>query len=409
MQHGLLIPVPTRPRREQLAGSVISELAPLVSPDATISADQSDPELAGLFKKVANATAGYVARDIACLCRQSFLGMLRGSGSSSSDVADMHLIESFSRLSLAEASSASSGTASVASALPKWHHFADALQVVRPSQQLEFESALPTRRWSDIGGYTETKQALQRFMRLATSETPSQLGVKPPTGILLYGPTGCGKTAMALAMLAESSCNVICIRGSELFSKYLGETEARLRRLFHAARAAAPCVIFMDEVDSIAAKREWSSVESGGPALRVLSTLLNEMDGVHEAKGVIAVGCTNQIGRIDDAMLRPAGRFDQLVEIRPPTLEDRVGILHALAHKSPLEVDVDMAAIAGMTSGFSGANLEQLFREAGLSAMRASRDAIALSMHDFMAALDKVETQGSGDGDGEIRLPGDGE
>ncbi|KAJ1939622.1 hypothetical protein FBU59_004061 [Linderina macrospora] len=195
---------------------------------------------------------------------------------------------------------------------------------------------------------------------------------------------------MALAMIADSACNVICIRGSELFSKYLGETEARLRRLFQAAQAAAPCVIFMDEIDSIAGKREWSSVESGGPGLRVLSTLLNEMDGVHEAKGVIAVGCTNQIDKIDDAILRP-GRFDQLVYVGMPTLEDRAAIVKTLARNSPLDVDVRMDELARLTSEYSGAELEQLFREAGLAAMRGSADAVALGMEDFMDALDKVD------------------
>ncbi|KAJ2321396.1 hypothetical protein IWW52_000773 [Coemansia sp. RSA 2704] len=190
--------------------------------------------------------------------------------------------------------------------LPRlWQRKEIVTRIVRPSQQLEFEGARPSKRWTDIGGYEEIKQKLQRFVQLATSETPSRLGIKPPSGILLYGPSGCGKTAMAQAMIGESKCNVINIRGSELFSKYLGETEARLRRLFEAARAAAPCIVFMDEVDSIAAKREWAAVESGGPALRVLSTLLNEMDGVHETHGVVVIGCTNQLDKIDDAIARP--------------------------------------------------------------------------------------------------------
>ncbi|KAJ1962160.1 hypothetical protein GGI12_002812 [Dipsacomyces acuminosporus] len=390
LQHGLLIPVPTRPRREQMIKSVLAEFHAATSAGAQI--DRGDVSLTALARQVANATAGFVARDIVGLCRQSFLRMLRESASSSlsaGDLADMRFIESFSRLSLSDINS---NAAAASAELPKWHNFADSLQSVRPSQQLEFESVLPSRLWSDIGGYSETKKMLQRFMRLATADTSCQLGIRPPAGVLLYGPTGCGKTAMALAMIAETACNVICIRASELFSKYLGETEARLRRLFHAARAAAPCIVFMDEVDSIAARREWSSVESGGPSLRVLSTLLNEMDGVHEAKGVIAIGCTNQLDKIDDAILRP-GRFDQLVEIGCPTLEDRIGILQTMARRSPLEADVDAVAIAQATPGFSGADLEQLFREAGLSAMRASSDVVALSMDDFAFALDKVRTQ----------------
>ncbi|KAJ2788093.1 hypothetical protein GGI15_000114 [Coemansia interrupta] len=268
---------------------------------------------------------------------------------------------------------------------------ANTIGAVRPSQHLEFEGVRPTKRWADIGGYEKTKQALQRFMRLATAERSSALGIKPPSGIMLYGPTGCGKTAMAQAMIGESGCNVIYIRGSELFSKYLGETEARLRRLFLAARAAAPCIVFMDEVDSIAAKREWSSVESGGPSLRVLSTLLNELDGVHETKGVIAVGCTNQLDSIDDAIIRP-GRFDQVVEICMPSLSDRVGILHTLGQKSVLGGDVDIDVLAQMTEGYSGAALEQLFREAGLAAMRQNQNVGEIRMADFIqAVLRKVD------------------
>ncbi|KAJ2007243.1 hypothetical protein H4R26_000907 [Coemansia thaxteri] len=233
--------------------------------------------------------------------------------------------------------------------LPDWQHFASALQIVRPSQQLEFESVLPTKRWVDIGGYEAIKQALQRFIRLATLDAPLQLGIVPPSGVLLHGPSGCGKTALALAMIGESSCNVITIRGSELFSKYLGETEARLRRLFRTARAAAPCIVFMDEIDSIAAKREWSSVESG--------------------------------------------RFDQLIEVRMPSPADRAGILQVLSGKSRLADDVSVSELVEKTDGFSGSDLEQLFREAGLSALRACCHAEILCKSDFASALDKLQTQ----------------
>ncbi|KAJ2373962.1 hypothetical protein H4S02_008692, partial [Coemansia sp. RSA 2611] len=181
---------------------------------------------------------------------------------------------------------------------------------------------------------------------------------------------------------------------SDLFSKYLGETEARLRRLFHAARAAAPCIVFMDEIDSIAAKREWSSVESGGPSLRVLSTLLNEMDGVHETSGVVTVGCTNQVNKIDDAILRP-GRFDQLVEVHLPTAADRSGILQVLSSRSKVADDVSIDDLVKQTDGLSGAGLEQLFREAGMSAMRTRRPALELGVPDFTSALGRVRKQQS--------------
>ncbi|KAJ1725131.1 hypothetical protein LPJ53_000694 [Coemansia erecta] len=356
LQHSVDVPIPTLLRREDIVRRVLGSLANTINAGAL--------EIDELAKNVANATAGYVARDIGRVCRQAFLRMLRENSLVSKSGSDIEsLTGELDRLSLQ-----SKGN------LPKQIHFAESLQIVRPSQHLEFEGVRPTRRWTDIGGYEKTKQVLQRFMRLATAEKSSALGIKPPSGIMLYGPTGCGKTAMAQAMIGESGCNVIYIRGSELFSKYLGETEARLRRLFLAARAAAPCIVFMDEVDSIAAKREWSSVESGGPSLRVLSTLLNELDGVHETKGVIAVGC----------------RFDQVVEICMPSPSDRVGILHTLGQKSVLSGDVDIDLLAQMTEGYSGAALEQLFREAGLAAMRQNQSASEIRMADFIQGIDKT-------------------
>ncbi|KAJ2101154.1 hypothetical protein GGI09_001910 [Coemansia sp. S100] len=326
LQHCQVIGVPTAPQREQIVKAVLGELlADLMRSDSMHNEDTNT-----LCRRVAAATPGYVARDIVRLCRQALLRMVRSSDQlqSADSVAD--LAEGMTRLSLVEKDTIARSVASIM-AVPAWQWFSRTLQIVRPSQQLEFESARPAKRWADIGGYEAIKLQLQRFVRLATSETPSRLGITPPSGILLHGPSGCGKTALALAMIGESACNVIFIRGSELFSKYLGETEARLRRLFHTARAAAPCIVFMDEIDSIAAKREWSSVE---------------------------MGCTNQGG--------------------------------LTSFKSQVADDVSISNLVKLTDGLSGAGLEQLFREAGMSAMRASRPALALSMHDFANALDKV-------------------
>ncbi|KAJ2236130.1 hypothetical protein IWW45_002051 [Coemansia sp. RSA 485] len=385
LQHSQVIPIPNLQRRCEIVLWAIEKYmgATKDSHDSDLSKSVSIDQLA---KQVANATAGYVARDIIKLCRQSFLRMLRENPRLPHD-RECDLAEELKNMTL--------GPTAGKKLMLGWEHFSESLQLVRPSQHLEFEGVRPTKRWKDIGGYGSTKQALQRFMKLATGESRSALGIKAPSGILLYGPTGCGKTAMALAMIGESACNVIYIRGSELFSKYLGETEARLRSLFIAARAAAPCIVFMDEVDSLAGKREWSSVESGGPALRVLSTLLNELDGVHETRGVVAVGCTNRVDSIDDAIIRPgkydmSGRFDQLVEICMPSLNDRVGILQTLGGKSQLGKDVCIERLAQMTEGFSGADIEQLFREAGLAAMRKNRDAEAMEMSDFLHAIDKI-------------------
>ncbi|KAJ2080402.1 hypothetical protein H4R24_003101 [Coemansia sp. RSA 988] len=388
LQHKLLIPPPRLQQREAIIKHALGRFT--LKGAGALSTDAE--RLAG---QVANATAGYVARDISNLCRQTVLRSLRSSLTGHTEDDPAGLAQRLERLALVESTTSSSLCEALedqTTVLPSWKHFEDSLQTTRPSQQLEFESVRPSKRWADIGGYESVKQTLQRFMQLATSEAPLRLGIKPPSGVLLHGPSGCGKTAMALAMIGESTCNVMNIRGSELFSKYLGETEARLRRLFQAARAAAPCIVFIDEVDSIAAKRGWSLIESGGPALRVLSTLLNEMDGVHDTSGVAVVGCTNQLDKIDDAIVRP-GRFDNLVEILLPSADDRAGILQVLAKRSPLASDVHMDTLTKTTDGYSGAALEKLFREAGLAALRSNRDSEVLRMEDFVDALAKMRTQ----------------
>ncbi|KAJ2610263.1 hypothetical protein H4S08_003684 [Coemansia sp. RSA 1365] len=388
LQHKLLIPPPRLQQREAIVKHALNKLVLAETNGLSMCVER-------LARQVANATAGYVARDISNLCRQAVLRSLRSGPTGYTDNSSKELTDCLEKLALVERGanlSLKEAQEDQTLMLPGWKHFEDSLQTTQPSQQLEFESMRPTKRWADVGGYESVKQVLQRFMQLAASETPLQLGIKPPSGILLYGPSGCGKTAMALAMIGESTCNVMNIRGSELFSKYLGETEARLRRLFQAARAAAPCIVFIDEMDSIAAKREWSSIESGGPALRVLSTLLNEMDGVHDTSGVAVVGCTNQLDKIDDAIVRP-GRFDKLVEILLPSAEDRAGILQVLAQRSPLSSDVDIDTLSKITEGYSGAALEKLFREAGLSALRSNRNATTLGMDDFDRALARMHEQ----------------
>jgi transitional endoplasmic reticulum ATPase len=168
------------------------------------------------------------------------------------------------------------------------------------------------------------------------------------------------------ALASESNMNFIPVKGPEIFSKYLGETEATLRRLFAMARRIAPCILFFDEMDSIGAKRGWGgdadSSGSNGVGERVLSTLLNEMDGVEERAGVFVVGCTNQPGAMDDALLRP-GRLDQLIYVGYPSLQDRSEIIDTIAKRIPLPVDPETRdRLARQTVGFSPADLEALFR-----------------------------------------------
>ncbi|RKO93158.1 P-loop containing nucleoside triphosphate hydrolase protein, partial [Blyttiomyces helicus] len=249
---------------------------------------------------------------------------------------------------------------------------AAALREVGPSggREAGFEGQKPDVRWEDVGGYEQVKS---RLIRLSTwplehPEAYNRLGVKPPSGILLYGPSGCGKTMLVHALVSGSSMNFISVKGHEIFSKYLGESEASVRRLFAAARRLAPCLLFLDEVDTVGTRREWTDDGATGVNERVLSTLLNEMDGVQERTGVLVVACTNRPDKIDDALLRP-GRLDHHIYVPLPTYLDRRAIVEALARDRPdgragarLDPDVDPGRVAGRTEGFTGADLAVLAR-----------------------------------------------
>ncbi|KAJ1678896.1 hypothetical protein EV182_003134, partial [Spiromyces aspiralis] len=214
---------------------------------------------------------------------------------------------------------------------------ASASQIPRLSSttlnRVDFEAVVPERHWDDIGGYDSVKAKLKQFLRLNAGSFANKLNIAPPSGLLL----------------------------TELYSMYLGETEAYIRHLFQTAKSIAPCIVYLDELDSVATKREWESTDSSnGLQERVLSTLLNEMDGVEGRRQVILLGCTNQPHRVDDAILRP-GRFDLLVRVGHPTAQDRALIFQALAKKTPTSRDIDLEHLADETEGFTGADLKQLF------------------------------------------------
>ncbi|KAF8934168.1 hypothetical protein BGZ52_005580 [Haplosporangium bisporale] len=277
-----------------------------------------------------------------------------------------------------------------------WSDMAYALESSKPSQQAEFDSFVHQRRWSDFGGYSLLKKRVHQAVHwpITNPETFKRMGVKPPMGLLLYGPSGCGKTMLVHALASESNMNFIPIKGPEIFSKYLGETEATLRRLFAMARQIAPCILFFDEMDSIGAKRGWGgdgdSGSSNGVSERVLSTLLNEMDGVEERTGVVVIGCTNQPRAIDDALLRP-GRLDQLIYVGYPTLKDRREIIDTVGRTIPLPQDTDVRArLARATVGFSPADLDALFREAAIMSLRKDIASTRVDITEIEAVIQKM-------------------
>ena len=217
---------------------------------------------------------------------------------------------------------------------------------------------------------------------IARPERYAAVGITAPTGVLLWGPPGCGKTLLAKAVANESRANFISVKGPELLNKYVGESERAVRQVFVRARSSVPCVIFFDELDALVPKREDSLSEASS---RVVNTLLTELDGLGDRKGIYVIAATNRPDRIDAAMLRP-GRLGTLLFVDLPGPEERVEILRTLV-KIPTEADLD--SIAKKCEGFSGADLESLLRAAGVATLK--RGGMLVEQVDFETAMGKVE------------------
>lgn len=270
-----------------------------------------------------------------------------------------------------------------------WQDLTLALPSVSPSALKDIIIEVPKVHWTDIGGYeavkTQIKQAV--LWPLQYPEDFKRMGVKPPRGVLLYGPPGCCKTMLAKAVATESSMNFIAIKGPELFSKYVGDTEKAIRDIFRRARTSAPCVVFIDELDSMATKREGTDT---GVNERVLCTLLNELDGIEVLNDVLVLGATNRPEMIDKALIRP-GRMDRLIYIAPPDLAARKEILEIAARGMPLAADVNLQEMATRVDGYSGAEVSLIPREAGLVALSEDIHSEEVASRHFEAALRKVK------------------
>ena len=248
--------------------------------------------------------------------------------------------------------------------------FLDALKRIQPSAMREVMVQVPTVGWDDIGGLDEARDTLREGIELPMKHPDAfhRLGIRPAKGFLLYGPPGTGKTLLAKAVAKESEANFISIKSSDLLSKWFGESEQQIARLFARARQVAPCLIFIDEIDSLVPARGSSAGEPQATA-RVVNTILAEMDGLEELQSVIVIGATNRPALVDPALLRP-GRFDELVYVGTPSEEGRVHILKIHTAAMPLAADVDLVKVAAETERFTGADLEDLVRRAGLNALR---------------------------------------
>lgn len=251
-------------------------------------------------------------------------------------------------------------------------HFRDAQGKTNPSALRETQVETPNVTWKDIGGLVDVKRELQELVQYPV-EYPwkfEKFGLSPPKGVLFYGPPGCGKTLLAKAIATECQANFISIKGPELLTMWVGESEANVREVFDKARAAAPCVLFFDEMDSIA-KARGSGAGDSGVGDRVINQILTEMDGMNVKKNVFIIGATNRPDILDPAVMRP-GRLDQLIYIPLPDKASRLAILKANFRKSPLAADVDLHAIAAATHGYSGADLSSIAQRACKLAIRES-------------------------------------
>merc|ERR1711990_1317821 len=270
-------------------------------------------------------THGFVGADLAQLCTEAALTCIREK---------MDLIDLDEETIDAEI---------LDSMAVSQEHFTQAMGQCNPSSLRETVVEVPNIKWDDIGGLEDTKRALQETILYPIDhpEKFQKFGMKPSKGVLFYGPPGCGKTLLAKAVANECSSNFVSIKGPELLTMWFGESEGNVREVFDKARQAAPCVLFFDELDSIASARGGNSGDGGGAGDRVINQMLTEMDGINSKKSVFIIGATNRPDIIDPAIMRP-GRLDQLMYIPLPDEASRANILSSSLRKSPLAEDVDL-------------------------------------------------------------------
>ncbi|MHA2141292.1 MAG: CDC48 family AAA ATPase [Candidatus Thorarchaeota archaeon] len=269
--------------------------------------------------------------------------------------------------------------------------FLGALREIQPSAVREVFIEVPNVNWSDVGGLDKVKEKLIEVVEwpLKKPESFRRIGIEPPKGVLIFGPPGCGKTLLAKAVATESKANFISVKGPELLSKWVGESEKAVREVFRKARTAAPAIIFFDELDSIAPSRGRVSGDSNVTE-RMVSQLLTEMDGLESMKDLVVLAATNRPDLIDRALLRK-GRFDRWVYIPPPTAKGREAIFEIYLGRMPLDEDVNVKKLVEATENFVGGDIENLCKEAGMHALKEDLEIELVSWRHFEEALKAVQ------------------
>ncbi|KUG00114.1 Spermatogenesis-associated protein 5 [Phytophthora nicotianae] len=328
------------------------------------------------LQELSSSAHGYVGADLSALCKEAALLALHRAFASNTQstgavLGDTNSLPPF-EVTLSDLKLAMRG--------------------IRPSALREISVDVPRVLWIDIGGQDALKQALREAVEwpLQHPEAFTRMGIRPPKGVLLYGPPGCSKTLAAKALATESGMNFIAIKGPELFSKWVGESEQQVREVFRKARGASPTVVFFDEIDALASMRGTGG--SSGASDRVLSQLLTELDGLEPLKRVLVVAATNRPDLLDPALMRP-GRIDRALYVSPPDVPAREQILQIHTRKTPLASDVSLAELAIATARFSGAELQALCREAALHAVEEDRAAVNVAKRHFVRALAVVTPQ----------------
>ncbi|RLF07465.1 MAG: AAA family ATPase [Thermoprotei archaeon] len=338
------------------------------------------------LNKLAEITHGFVGADLAALCKEAAMRALRRILPEIDLEAESIPAEILNKIEVT------------------MQDFLDALKEIEPSALREVLIEVPNVKWSDIGGLEEAKQALKEAVEwpLKYPDVFEKANVTPPKGILLYGPPGTGKTLLAKAVANESEANFISVKGPEILSKWVGESERAIREIFRKARQAAPCIIFFDEIDAIAPRRG-SGLGDSHVTERVVSQLLTEMDGLEELRGVVVIAATNRPDIIDPALLRP-GRFDRLIYVPPPDAKAREEIFKIHLKGKPLSEDVDISKLVNLTEGYTGADIAALCNTAVMAAVRdflnkypepeearKHVDELKVTMAHFEEALKKVK------------------